>query len=153
MTDIGKYLKNNTRWEGDCLIWTAKCKPDGYGVTQTKKLSGKYKKIVAAHRLAYTYYLGDIPEGMFVMHSCDNPPCVSIAHLSLGTPADNSADMRLKGRAAKAERNGNAKLDWDKVNFIRKNRGIFSNRLIADVFNISKTVVGLVQANISWKNA
>jgi hypothetical protein len=51
-----------------------------------------------AHRIAYELECGPVPEGMFVLHRCDNPPCVRVSHLFLGTRADNLADMRAKGR-------------------------------------------------------
>jgi len=54
-----------------------------------------------AHRLAWAKARGPIPAGMFVCHHCDNPACINVEHLFLGTPADNTADMVRKGRQAK----------------------------------------------------
>jgi hypothetical protein len=56
---------------------------------------GRYQP---AHRVAYELTNGAIPEGLVVMHSCDNPPCINPEHLSLGTIADNNADRDRKGR-------------------------------------------------------
>ena len=50
------------------------------------------------HRLAWEAEHGPIPEGMLVLHHCDNPPCYNIQHLFLGTHADNLADAQAKGR-------------------------------------------------------
>lgn len=66
---------------------------NGYGII---KLEGKNQK---AHRVAYTLEHGDIPEGLVVRHKCDNPSCINVAHLELGTQQDNIEDMFKRGRS------------------------------------------------------
>lgn len=61
-------------------------------------------KIVAAHRYAWEQANGPIPESMFVCHRCDNPPCINVDHLFLGTPKDNTRDMALKGRDSNSKK-------------------------------------------------
>lgn len=78
---------------GNCWVWTNATDSDGYGVFAVKR------KLTGAHRFGYIIQNGDIPEGHFVMHKCDNPPCVRGSHLGTGTNAENLGDMAEKGRA------------------------------------------------------
>lgn len=78
----------------DCWLWTATKITSGLpygmiGVNGTNKL---------AHRISYELTYGPIPEGMNVLHRCDNPSCVRPDHLFLGTQSDNARDMVAKGR-------------------------------------------------------
>jgi hypothetical protein len=76
-----------------CWEWQGSRYPTGYG-----KFRPSGPKQGYAHRFAYEFWHGPIPEGMLVMHSCDNPPCVNPQHLSVGTYSDNAQDRENKGR-------------------------------------------------------
>lgn len=75
-----------------CWPWTAGKANGGYGAI---RYNGS---IYRAHRIAWTIANGAIPQGMLVLHKCDNPPCCNPAHLFIGTHKDNSQDMARKGR-------------------------------------------------------
>jgi hypothetical protein len=79
---------------GECWEFTGHRDRWGYGAISVGRRN------VGAHRVAYELAHGEIPTGLVVMHSCDNPPCVNPAHLSVGTQGDNVRDCRTKGRAA-----------------------------------------------------
>lgn len=79
----------------ECWEWMAARDPNGYG-----RIGGKRPRAELAHRVAYRLTRGDIPLGLHVCHSCDNPPCCNPNHLFLGTDLDNNRDMRAKGRDA-----------------------------------------------------
>lgn len=80
-----------------CWNWTGMYQ--GYGYGQTSKIVDGKKKWIYAHRYAYEYYHGQIPQGTVVMHSCDNRRCVDPMHLYVGSQKENIADKVKKGRA------------------------------------------------------
>ncbi len=103
-----------------------------------------------AHRWSYAYHIGPIPEGMWVLHHCDNQPCVNPAHLFVGDNNDNIADRQAKGRQARGEMQGNSKLTTDDVLAIRASSQPLG--VIAERYGVSYTHVWRVRARVDWKH-
>lgn len=105
------WSKVSTGESETCWPWLASRKDNGYGQAYDIRTN----KPVGAHRLAWELAYGPIPDGLSVLHACDNPPCVNPAHLFLGSPRANSMDMVSKSRQAFGERNGLSRLTKEKV--------------------------------------
>ncbi len=82
----------------ECWNWTAFRGKDGYG---SFGVGPRSEGIELAHRWSYAHHVGPIPDGLYVLHHCDNPSCVNPDHLFVGTQADNVHDMWAKGRGPK----------------------------------------------------
>ena len=107
----------DVRGSDDCWQWTRGATSRGYGAFVVGGVQW------LAHRFAWTLAHGAIPEGLHILHHCDNPPCVNFRHLFLGTQADNNADRTSKGQSIGISRPGelnpNAKLTQADVATIR----------------------------------
>lgn len=134
-----------------CWIWKGGRHAKGYGIVRAKLL-GENK----AHRASYRMVFGDIPDGLHVLHHCDNPPCVRPDHLFLGTNYDNVLDKMAKGRAKGAklpgERHPMAKLTDDKVREIRTKyaAGGICQRELAEQYGVSTSMIGLITIRKNW---
>lgn len=124
-----------------CWTWKGSLNRTGYGQLGIRGRSS------LAHRIAYEELVGPIPEGLFVCHRCDNPPCVNPAHLFVGTAADNMADMVAKGRSSlkRNERSPMTRLTNQQVAEMRRRRiaGETCDRLAA-AFGVSRSHVSSV---------
>lgn len=88
-----KIYESGSDWPDECDIWMGSSdKKKGYGFFSFRGA------VVKVHRLQWIINYGNIPNGLFVLHRCDNPSCVKLGHLFLGTNQDNMTDMKEKGR-------------------------------------------------------
>ena len=130
-------------WDG-CWIWTRglMC---GYGQASINGVP------IKAHRWMYSLKNGPIPEGMHVLHKCDNRACVNPTHLWIGTNADNMRDRDLKNRQPKGEANGGSVLTKSDVREIRKliEQGK-SQRYIAGLFDVDQTNIYQINVGKTW---
>lgn len=134
------FWKKVQQGEG-CWEWQASLTAKGYGNFGNPRLEwGGY-----AHRFSYLINVGEIPEGFFVCHTCDNRKCVRPSHLFLGTNQDNAQDMAQKGR------HGLAKLTEEKVVYIRSEyRKGKSGKELAKEFGINATTISRALTGKTW---
>jgi uncharacterized protein YcgL (UPF0745 family) len=134
--------------EDGCMIWKSS-KRNGYGRFIVNK------KIVNAHRYSYEYFIGKIPQGMILMHKCDNPPCVRPDHLELGTYEDNARDRVSKHRhkVMNGELNGMAKLTEKDVKEIKRKleKGYFCEDL-ANEYGVHISTISKINVGKYWRH-
>jgi len=121
---------------GACWVWTGALLKTGYG---SIRVNGKSER---AHRVAYRLAVGEIPRGLLLRHSCDNPKCVNPSHLVPGTKAQNTRDAIERGQHLVGERDTKSKLTNDDVVAIRAllSSGV-KGRYVAKLFNVSESHV------------
>lgn len=99
------------------------------------------QKMMPAHRSAYLQFVGEIPEGAWVLHRCDNRKCVNPDHLFLGDSKANIADMDGKQR-----RGTKSHLTYDDVNEIKNLLSQrYSQETIAKKFNVHQGTISRIK--------
>lgn len=139
-----------------CWEWTASTNSHGYGQMMFADAQGRHLR--TAHRLAYELDAGPIPDGMHVLHRCDNRPCCNPAHLFLGTNADNVADMVAKGRhspgRSAGEDNYRSVLTESTVRELRARfaEGGITQRALAKEIGVSAATVSHAITGRNWRD-
>lgn len=147
--DVLRFWEKVDQSQGDdgCWEWQAACNDDGYG---NIGINGRTRR---AHRVAWHLTHGPIPQGLHVLHHCDNRKCVNPAHLFLGTNLDNIRDRQQKGRRLHPidGRNPNAKLTCEAVKEMRQlsKAGMRTSDLMRR-FGVSKRTVRRIIRGIAW---
>ncbi len=146
-----KILANIKASDSGCWVWQrSRSVRGGYPAL-------RWAGIYPGHRVSYTIFVGLIPDGLHVLHRCDNPPCVNPEHLFVGTNADNIADKTAKGRnvgfvAGRVGRRGasapNAKLTDAEVVYIRASteRGVD----LARRFGVAQQTICNIRKGRRW---
>ena len=151
----GLSVEESFRWfmPGDppiegCWDWTASTASHGYGqfsITVDGKL-----RVLRAHRVSHEIFIGPIPAGLDVLHSCDRPVCVQPAHLRAGTATENTQDSRERNRMALGSRNGHAKLTEADVIWIRQSS--LTNSAIAQLYQLDPSNISHIRRGKKWKH-
>jgi hypothetical protein len=143
------WAKVDRRSPEECWPWKAGIHR-GYGLFRAEK----DRPMVRAHRYSWALANGPIPEGMNVLHRCDNPPCCNPAHLFLGTQLDNVEDCAAKGRRRppSGENNGRAKLTAELVDQIRTEYRPGLQQALANKYGVSRATVSRVLRRAGWSN-
>lgn len=151
---------------GPCWIWTGKTNQYGYGIAWTGFTE------VRAHRAGFEYQVGPIPDGLMVLHKCDNPACVRGTHLFSGTKKDNAQDALKKGRLGAqirtikrlwagrfrvtmtGENAPQSKLKEAQVLEIRKlyKKGVYGTYRLAKRFGVCQQTVHEIVTNQIWRH-
>lgn len=135
--------------DNQCWEWKAALNEHGYGVT------GCNGEVELAHRYSYRAHYGEIPDGLCVLHHCDNPPCVNPRHLFVGTMKDNTQDSLRKGRLkARGATNPMSKLTPKDVREIRSryaNTDVLMRELAVE-YGVCRTNIVLIINRKRWKH-
>lgn len=135
--------------DGDgCWEWQGARTIMHYGYLST----GRRNRTIGAHRVSWTLTHGAIPDGMCVLHRCDNPPCVRPSHLFLGSQADNVADMVAKGRQHYGENTGGVVLTDGQVGDILKEYATRARSVLslAEQYGVEEATLRAIVNGQTW---
>lgn len=148
-TFIYRVYKQVRPTKNGCLEFFGCLNHDGYGRIN------KNGRLVYVHREIFREFVEEIPEGMCVCHTCDNPCCINTNHLFLGTHKQNMEDKARKGRVTNTigSLNPSAKLKETDIPNIR--RRIYDGDTcysIAREYGVTGEAILAIKHNRIWKH-
>ncbi len=140
-----RLLERHLKDGSGCWLWAGEVRKSGYGVMSI------HRKQVGVHRASYEAFIGPVPEGMFVCHTCDVKTCINPEHLWVGSQQDNMNDKVNKGRQTKGEGHGMHKLEEPQVVEIKTmlSKGV-SQLDVAKMFSVHKSTISLIARGKRW---
>lgn len=137
----------------DCWVWKGSIATNGYGLFHLTDNPLHYRTIFA-HRFSYQHHFGPIPDGILVLHHCDNRPCVNPSHLFLGTHFDNAKDAASKNRHTHGAMVGTSKLTDLIVLQIRTliDSKVYPRTQIANHFGVNRSTIDGIANHSLWKH-
>ena len=139
---------------GDCWKWVAGINCRGYGKFSVGSRSDGSRREILAPRMSWLLTYGEIPEGIFVCHHCDNPLCVNPEHLFLGSPKDNQIDSVTKNRRpdVSGAKHPQTRLTQEQVNKIRERRKNGEKlQAIAEDYGVTFSNISAIALFKSWR--
>jgi len=151
-SDIDRFNSKIEKLESGCWIFIGAKDEHGYGAFH----SNTYRR---AHRFSWFMHHGLIPDGLFVLHKCDNPPCIRVDHLYLGDYSQNTKDMMDRNRQSTpkityiGEQSKAARITNEQALHIKKllEEGICSSK-IARIVDVSNHIVYRIKTKKCWKH-
>lgn len=130
----------------NCFLWMGGTGAQGYGHIWVE---GKTRDV---HQVTYETFVGPIPEGLVVRHTCDVRTCINPDHLVVGTQGDNVQDAVSRHRHPAGERHGRAKLTVNRVAEMRKlyETEEFTQAQLSALYKVSKTQVSRILRGEAW---
>lgn len=143
------WRRVNKNTDSGCWEWSGSLTKKGYGFFKVNKEN------VPTHRFSWALHFGEIPDGLYVCHTCDNRKCCNPERLFLGTQFDNMQDMVRKGRNANVKGDKNPRATLTESNVIEIRNMWDSGSSIKDLsfmFSSPKTTINNIVSGNTWKH-
>lgn len=147
-----KFLRGIKVCESGCWTCTTATPTKRGYLRMSVKHGGTYHK-AKAHRFSYNHFVGSIPAGKVICHTCDNPSCCNPSHLFVGTQSDNMQDMVRKERGLVGEKNGNTRFtEADIVSIYAEVDAGVSRADIARKLGVTAVTISHIATGRNWKH-